>query len=511
MGRLLLTIFVGLLILLGIWTVSQAELGPRYDPAAFARAEAEIARYEAQVATARALAPLDLALAAAWRVLPLAVVVGGLVYLASLGVAHLARFRRERMPRADGLLPVLASQLGTEAPRALGSWHGTRQLEAQRQPVPHTLTYAPREDYRANASGVPVHAPDVAAADPAPLPGVLDLADVPHTPSVQSILLAVGPGGAPVTVPMKSLWHIAMAGPTGNGKSNIARMVVAQLQAIGAKVCVGDPKWTEYDAEQDEDWRPIARRLHREPAYKAREIGALLAWAAAPGTGELDRRLELRRQGEKPGGPLFLYLDELPWIAQHVDDAERMIGDLVRVGRGVGLFLLVGAQDMLAKSVNLSAERENFRTGYYLGGDVKSGSILLGIPQREVSDPAGLGLAWLRSSATTPPQEVRVPYASNRAIYRLLPDDAPTMEIPRTTPAPQPHHAPHHSGVARQDALNDRQRALLAAMARQAGNNEILHHVYGADTSRRGPDYKAAVEALRADQAVIARAMGVQP
>ncbi len=335
----------------------------------------------------------------------------------TLGAGGVAvyRFLEERTPDAAGRLPVLRSDLASAGTAALGAFHATQQASASRQPVPHSVTYAPHahSDYRAAGTVGP------GATEPPALPalpGVTDFAAIGHTPTMQNILLGLGAGGERITVPVKDLWHIALAGPTGNGKSNIARLVVAQLQALGAQVCVGDPKWTEYDAEQDEDWRPIAARLARDPAYKAKDIASLLAWA----TGELERRLELRRNAQRLGPPVFLYLDELPWISSHVTNAEASIGELVRVGRGVGLFLLVGAQDMLAKSVSLTADRDNFRTGFYLGGDRKTGSVLLGLPQREVSEPQGIGVAWLRSAATQPPQLVRVPYASNQAVRGLL-------------------------------------------------------------------------------------------
>jgi hypothetical protein len=462
---------------------------PSYDPA-------RLAREQAALQNELYWGPIW---AAVWNLAGALIVLGVPALLLGAGGVAVWRFLEERTPDAAGRLPVLRSELATAGPASLGAFHETQRTSASRQAVPHSVTYAPHahSDYRATGiGGSGVLEPPALA-----LPSVTDFADIGHAPTMQSILLGLGAGGERITVPVKSLWHIALAGPTGNGKSNIARLVVAQLQALGAQVCVGDPKWTEYDAEQDEDWRPIAARLARDPAYKAGDIAALLGWAV----GELERRLELRRAQQRLGPPIFLYLDELPWIASHVKDAEASIGELVRVGRGVGLFLLVGAQDMLAKSVSLSAERDNFRTGFYLGGDRKTGSVLLGLPQRDVSDPQGVGVAWLRSAATTPPQLVRVPYASNRAVRSLL-ATAPR----RTTPAPRPHHEAEAVVRPLPSALNERQRALLAAMARATGTNEILHQVYGVDTGRRGADYKAGVEALRNDQAAIARAMGVQ-
>jgi hypothetical protein len=227
----------------------------------------------------------------------------------------------------------------------------------------------------------------------------------------------------PITVPAPSLWHVATAGPTGNGKSNFHRLMMGQLLAMGAQVALGDPKWTEYDAQQDEDWRPIAKRLSLAPAVTAAQVADLLSWSAE----ELDRRLTARRKGTKPGAPFFVVLDELPWIYEHVKDSDRAIGELVRLGRGVGLFVMAAAQDFLVKTTGLSGARDNFRTCAYLGGDLKTGSVLLDIPQKELAlleQQLGVGLAVLRSAATSPPRIVRIPYMSNAALYQML-GDAP--------------------------------------------------------------------------------------
>ena len=36
------------------------------------------------------------------------------------------------------------------------------------------------------------------------------------------------------TVPMNKLWHIALTGPTGGGKTNILRLILAQLLRLEA-------------------------------------------------------------------------------------------------------------------------------------------------------------------------------------------------------------------------------------------------------------------------------------
>ena len=492
----------------------------------YARASAEISRLSRQRESEETWEPIR---AAAVNIAAIICILSIATSAGAWAVTAVIRFYRERMPNHAGLLPVRAIDLAHVSPQALGAFHAAKQLAASHAPVPATISYAPHTtysphsalDYRADTHGAP-GMPTPVAVTGEHLPGLTDFADLGFVPSVERILLGLGPGGTQITVPMKSLWHIGLAGPTGNGKSNIARLVVAQLQAIGAKVCVGDPKWTEYDAEQDEDWRPIARKLAREPAYDAKRIGALLAWAAAPTTGELARRLDLRRRGEKCGAPVFIYLDELPWIADHVPNANTLIGELVRVGRGVGLFLLVGTQDMLAKTIDLSAERDNFRTGFYLGGDTTTGAILLGIPKREVCDPSGVGVAWLRSTATTPPQQVRVPYASNRAIAGLLGASAAPSAAP-SGQRPVGFHIPTREGRAegstegvtgaplppQQDAAywTPEDARIVAALASGKKPGELAEELSGAKGGRK---YLAAAEQIAAVIARLAARLGAR-
>jgi hypothetical protein len=250
------------------------------------------------------------------------------------------------------------------------------------------------------------------------LPGLIDLATLGFTPTREAILLGLGEGGERITVPVDGLCHVALVGATGGGKSNLMRLLLPQLQAIGARVCLADPHFAPIDPDSGEDWRAIASRLHQAPAVSPAEIAALLGYL----TDELDRRIAQRRRGERWGAPLFLALDELPVIADTVPGAVDQLGRLLREGRKVGVYSVGASQSMLVKVVGGdSAARECYRTAFYVGGDVRSASALLDMPQREIDDgPLGAGVALLRSKATSPARLVRVPLASNAAIDGLL-------------------------------------------------------------------------------------------
>jgi DNA segregation ATPase FtsK/SpoIIIE-like protein len=331
---------------------------------------------------------LDRLLAVAWRLVPLAAIIMGLrIVWRRLGWTESVRADKQ-IDLYRAIAPALAGSARVLPPA---------QIIDQVQPV----------------EALPPPAPS--------LPDVVDLDAVLNrfTPSFDRILLAVGVDNNLITVPVKHLWHIGLAGPTGAGKSNIARLITAQLLKLGANVIIADPKWTPFDREANEDWRPVAERLYRPAAYKAVDIEDLITWALE----ELDQRLERRNRGEKLGQALFLYLDEFTTITADVKDAEAKIARLARIGRGVGMFLIMAGHNFLVKHGG-GDTRDQVRTSFYLGGDLKTGSVLLDMPQRDLvtqETELGHGVALLRSVATPRATLVRAPLVSNESLYTLLP------------------------------------------------------------------------------------------
>jgi hypothetical protein len=277
------------------------------------------------------------------------------------------------------------------------------------------------------------------------------LSAIAHTPHKDAILLGLASGGERIAVPAGKLVHVALAGATGSGKTNSSRLLLAQLLATGVRCCVANPHYTSYDAAGNEDWRPITSRLHRAPARTERDISALLHWLAVE---ELAQRLERREREQHPGAPIVLFLDELPVIANEVKDAVQMLSKLLRQGRALGLFVAGASQDFLVKTLGgSSGVRDCYRTAAYSGGDLVGAVSLLDMPRKDIAaveGELGQGVVLLRSAATTPATLVRVPYVSNEALYRLLPDDlheqAPQM--------PRIHQAAH-TGAAAVDSMPD--------------------------------------------------------
>jgi DNA segregation ATPase FtsK/SpoIIIE-like protein len=404
---------------------------------------------------------------------------------------------------AAAVLAALRHALGAGARHRerLRALETARDIECARfsHPMaPHTyspsITYSPHARYTGENTAATA-APELA---PGELPGVVDLADVTHKPTAQSILLGLGPGGQPITVPAKHLMHTGLIGATGAGKSNTGRLLLAQLLACGVRCVIADPHYTELDAESGEDWRAIGRRLHLAPAVKAAQIEDLLKWLAD----EMTRRYELRNAGQRPGAPLVCYVDELPSIIQNVPGAMDTLGALLREGRKVGLYLVSSSQDLLASTLKTGGEiRENLRTAYYSGGAGDSAVRLLDMPKRDIATyeaQLGRGVVLLRSSATSPAQLVRVPLASNEGIARLLSDDHPTMARNVSQDGTGTVTGQHRDS-APERPYSAEERRIIDLLLSGAGVNDIIREVKGIDPARGGrkvQDARAEIEAV---------------
>jgi hypothetical protein len=261
---------------------------------------------------------------------------------------------------------------------------------------------------------------------------------------------------------------VAFSGATGSGKSNAQRLLLAQLLAIGSRVVLANPIYTDYDAESGQDWQPITQRLHMPPARSADEIDELLTWLLDE---ELPTRLQRLQDGIAVGDPLVLALDELPMMCDLVPKVTDRVGRLLRMGRHARIYTAGASQDFLVKTLGGSSGiRDCYRTAYYSGGDILSAAPLLDLKQREIQEgQLGQGVVYLRSSATTPAQLVRVPYASNEAVYRLLGQPA-AGETPETAVS------------APETTETDFNRAAAVARMRQAGMSkaEIIKLLWGA-------------------------------
>jgi hypothetical protein len=341
------------------------------------------------------------------------------------------------------------------------------------------------------------------------LPGPVDLAALDFSPSAGRLLLGLGPGGGLLTVSGRQLMHVALSGATGSGKTNVGRLLVAQLLAVGSQVVVANPHHTSYDAESGDDWSAIEQRLHLAPAVKPDNIADLLRWLTRD---ELEQRLERRQAGQRPGPALTLYLDELPVIVQEVPGATDMLAKLLRQGRALGLYVMGASQDFLTKTLgNGSGIREAYRTAYYAGGDLVGARSLLDLRQSDIDESQlGQGVCYLRSAATSPAQLCRVPLASNEGIARLLGAPAQARAVGGSDSDTGAGPSGATTGAAATPAamgrsgLSAQAERVRAAMMEGLSQSEVIRRVWGCEPNTR--QGKRALEEFRAILADIARA-----
>lgn len=243
-------------------------------------------------------------------------------------------------------------------------------------------------------------------------------------PSLDKIYLGRLADGTDVYVTAKDLCHVALAGLTGNGKSSIMRLIMAQLCKIGVTVLLLNPHYMQWDHSGGEDWTPYEPYLEKSPTDCAiyETIGTYLEWAAKT---LLPKRIERARVGKPIGKPFFIVIDELPAIVAECKDVPSHIAKLLREGRKYGIFLIVASQDFQVKTIGFEGGgvRKCFKTAFYVGGDVATAKALLNddnqkdpIPENDL----GKGTIMLRCSATKKAVLTKVPYVDNESLYRLL-------------------------------------------------------------------------------------------
>jgi hypothetical protein len=280
----------------------------------------------------------------------------------------------------------------------------------------------------------------------------------------------------------------------------LLRLLLPQLLAVGARVTLADPHHAPVDPKTGEDWRPIVQRLDMAPAIRPGDIDALFSYLSD----ELGRRLELREQGREWGPALFLAYDEWPIIVDTVPQAPARLARLLREGRKVDLFVLGASQTHLVKAVGGdSSARDNYRTAFYTGGDLRSAVALLDLRERAIDEGRlTTGLAYLRASTASPARLVRVPYASNDAVTGLL---AATRPASQERPRPfgfQPQEAGRVAAgekplLSHQDAekWTPEETRCIALLRAGKSPREVIREVYGVTA---GNQYREAAAKLAA-------------
>lgn len=79
-----------------------------------------------------------------------------------------------------------------------------------------------------------------------------------------------------VTIKAKEAWHVALAGPTGGGKSNALALLLLQLVPLYTCYAV-NPHWARVE-EDGRDWTEIERRFAHAPFTETHEFDPFFAY-----------------------------------------------------------------------------------------------------------------------------------------------------------------------------------------------------------------------------------------
>lgn len=352
--RLFATIAGALIALLFAGALYGQISRPAYDPAAYARAEAEAARIAQQRQIDAQLYPVKLLSAAVVTLAPALLVLGA----AAWGAAALIRFRRERRPDSRGLLPVSLPILDGAAVEALGAYHGARQIEAGRQLVPHTLSYhhAPRLDYRGEHAGAVAPAL-VDAATAGPVPSFSQLLDGGRIGRGNPLLLGYDAStGDPIEGSWLQLYSTAVGGLSGSGKTWTATFLAAQAALFGARIVLLDPHAGNAEslaARLD----PMRGRYLCEPASEPGAQRAAVALVA--------NELERRKAGGR-GEPWLFIADEFSAMQRGAlaEPLAALVEALGQEGRKLGMYGMVCGQVWSATRAGGTELRDSLASAY---------------------------------------------------------------------------------------------------------------------------------------------------
>ena len=303
---------------------------------------------------ARALAPLQTGVAAAWSLVPLLAVLVALGLAAGWAWLALARYRQERSPSGAGLLPVDVRQLSTAGPAALAAYHAARLADASR---PGPLAHSLRLDYHNSST-----------AGPAALLGPAGPAlAAPAVPSFGELLAAgrFGRGrplilgyadGLPIEGSFKQLYSCAVGGLSGSGKTWTAVFLAAQAALYGSRIVLLDPHAADPESLAAR-LAPMASRYvcapATEPGDMRRSIGLVVDELA-------------RRKAGARGEPWLFVVDEFSAL-QRGDLAAplaALVEALGQEGRKLGLFALVAGQVWTASRSGGSELRDSLASAY---------------------------------------------------------------------------------------------------------------------------------------------------
>jgi len=423
-------VFAAMLVFAVVGSAVSGLRGP--SSADLARRDAELARIDRAQQLDADLYWLDRLLAGAWRVVPLVAVVGALGFVAVRGVAY-ARFRRVYAePSPAGLLPVELIDQAT-ARAALSAYHGARQLEAQRQAVPHSLNFSPHYSSRQDTPPL-LEAP--AAQLAAPTPTFAQLLDSGAVGKGSPLLLGYdATTGDALAGTWNDLYSTAVAGLPGSGKSTSQRFLACQTALHGARFVVCDPHAGAAEDSLAATLEPLRSVYLCEHSSEPRRILEAVKYVASIG--------EARVRGRDTDTfPVILWVDELTGLLGRSDIGDALAGLLEQIAQEYRKrFVYLSASGQIWTAARTSSELRDSLASVLCHRMKRSQARLL-LPTEEAAQverlETGQAVLWRTSGVTT---KVKIPNCTAQDVARvalLLDSSAPSIATSTAGPGPRP-------------------------------------------------------------------------
>jgi DNA segregation ATPase FtsK/SpoIIIE-like protein len=236
-----------------------------------------------------------------------------------------------------------------------------------------------------------------------------------------------------VTAPIWQLVHIANAGATDSGKSNMARSIAYQVAtARNTQIVMVDLKRTTFKpfSYSDKLIYPIITTVEEFGAV----IGELL--------GEVQRRLQLferditietihdyNLKAEEPLPYLVAFIDEISNIFRDKATQEAFF-NLISMSRAAGLYFVCAGQSW-SHRIMQTIIRQQFRIGlHFATNDAASSRMILNDPRATEIELQGRAFASLPFGLEKDVVEIQTPYLALETVVQTLPqtiDGLPAM------------------------------------------------------------------------------------
>lgn len=251
-------------------------------------------------------------------------------------------------------------------------------------------------------------------------------------------VVGVDSRGNTIMPTIKSTRHCIAAGQPGVGKSVWVRSVIAQFQADGWEIYLGDGKGSDYASLAEQ---PNVRMVSAEPAQHLLLVAEVCA--------ELERRRAEAKVNKRVDPhpynrytPILLALDEFGTMKDEIDELDpkkglalfmSLLARIIKVGREARVVVLLAAQDVYADTIPVALQNQ-FGLAVLLGvpGERTVSGDFVPEPLREEArriggrlTKPGRGMYIDRDAHRV--VEVQTPYSYSAGSTPL--DAAPTSEV----------------------------------------------------------------------------------